>query len=282
MLQCTLMQDMPVGSDGPPTLVQPRLFSLKSTKQRAVLPKSEVLLLTSPTTTPGASLLLHHTLPEIRTTMKSFISLIWHRYWRPLATLLISSLTLVSLIFPATIYQQLTKLQARNGVQPTSQLAWGDWCNVINTGFGVRPTTNTGNALEDAFVWVKPGGECDVSFYAWDIGRTNVLTSYLGNFQLICRSLRLPLRSRRRTPALSPGWIMVPGLFRPTFGQCQPIFRSINTMTFVLNLEYYLLELCLKVVFFKNWASKCCHFLFNIHYSRKKLCIVYFMYIFIV
>lgn len=53
-------------------------------------------------------------------------------------------------------------------------------------------------------------------------------------------------------------------------------------MTFVLNLEYYLLELCLKVVFFKNQSSKCCHFLFNIHYSRKKLCIVYFMYIFIV
>jgi cellulose 1,4-beta-cellobiosidase len=50
---------------------------------------------------------------------------------------------------------------SRNGVQPTSQLAWGDWCNVINTGFGVRPTANTGNALEDAFVWVKPGGECD-------------------------------------------------------------------------------------------------------------------------
>lgn len=52
---------------------------------------------------------------------------------------------------------------ARNGVQPTEQLAWGDWCNVIGTGFGVRPTTDTGNDLEDAFVWVKPGGECDVS-----------------------------------------------------------------------------------------------------------------------
>jgi len=50
---------------------------------------------------------------------------------------------------------------SRNGVQPTSQLAWGDWCNVIGTGFGVRPTTNTGNALSDAFVWIKPGGECD-------------------------------------------------------------------------------------------------------------------------
>ncbi|KAJ5272510.1 hypothetical protein N7478_007635 [Penicillium angulare] len=50
---------------------------------------------------------------------------------------------------------------SRNGVQPTKQNAWGDWCNVIGTGFGVRPTTDTGNTLQDAFVWVKPGGECD-------------------------------------------------------------------------------------------------------------------------
>jgi cellulose 1,4-beta-cellobiosidase len=32
---------------------------------------------------------------------------------------------------------------------------------VKGTGFGVRPTTNTGDVLEDAFVWIKPGGECD-------------------------------------------------------------------------------------------------------------------------
>jgi cellulose 1,4-beta-cellobiosidase len=50
---------------------------------------------------------------------------------------------------------------SRNGVQPTKQNAWGDWCNVIGTGFGVRPTSNTGDPLEDAFVWIKPGGECD-------------------------------------------------------------------------------------------------------------------------
>jgi len=50
---------------------------------------------------------------------------------------------------------------SRNGVQPTAQLAWGDWCNLMGTGFGVRPTTNTGDSLVDAFVWVKPGGECD-------------------------------------------------------------------------------------------------------------------------
>nr|CDF76448.1 glycoside hydrolase 6 [Evansstolkia leycettana] len=54
-----------------------------------------------------------------------------------------------------------TGKSGRNGVQPTKQNAWGDWCNVIGTGFGVRPTTNTGDPLEDAFVWVKPGGESD-------------------------------------------------------------------------------------------------------------------------
>nr|ATQ35966.1 cellobiohydrolase [Talaromyces piceae] len=50
---------------------------------------------------------------------------------------------------------------SRNGVQPTKQQAWGDWCNVVGTGFGVRPTSETGSDLVDAFVWVKPGGESD-------------------------------------------------------------------------------------------------------------------------
>ncbi|KAJ7099854.1 glycoside hydrolase family 6 protein [Mycena crocata] len=48
----------------------------------------------------------------------------------------------------------------RNAVQGL-RLAWGDWCNVNGAGFGVRPTTSTGHALADAFVWVKPGGESD-------------------------------------------------------------------------------------------------------------------------
>ncbi|KAI3393428.1 hypothetical protein diail_4264 [Diaporthe ilicicola] len=38
---------------------------------------------------------------------------------------------------------------------------WGDWCNVNGAGFGVRPTSSTGDDLADAFVWVKPGGESD-------------------------------------------------------------------------------------------------------------------------
>ena len=40
-------------------------------------------------------------------------------------------------------------------------LKWGDWCNVNGAGFGVRPTTETGDTNTDAFVWVKPGGESD-------------------------------------------------------------------------------------------------------------------------
>ncbi|KAK3937436.1 glycoside hydrolase family 6 protein [Diplogelasinospora grovesii] len=50
---------------------------------------------------------------------------------------------------------------SRSGKQPTGQLQWGDWCNAIGTGFGTRPTSNTGLDIQDAFVWVKPGGECD-------------------------------------------------------------------------------------------------------------------------
>ncbi|KAF8315161.1 cellulase CEL6B [Clavulina sp. PMI_390] len=50
--------------------------------------------------------------------------------------------------------------QGRSGVQNIRN-AWGDWCNVNNAGFGMRPTTNTGSSYIDAIVWVKPGGECD-------------------------------------------------------------------------------------------------------------------------
>ncbi|KAK8112725.1 glycosyl hydrolase family 6 [Apiospora sp. TS-2023a] len=49
----------------------------------------------------------------------------------------------------------------RSGKQPTGQKEWGDWCNALGTGFGLRPSADTGSSLLDAFVWVKPGGECD-------------------------------------------------------------------------------------------------------------------------
>ncbi|KAF3922251.1 Exoglucanase-6A [Dactylellina cionopaga] len=51
--------------------------------------------------------------------------------------------------------------QSRSGKQPTGQIEWGDWCNALGTGFGQRPSANTGDPLVDAFVWIKPGGECD-------------------------------------------------------------------------------------------------------------------------
>ncbi|KAI0418420.1 hypothetical protein EKO27_g10090 [Xylaria grammica] len=49
----------------------------------------------------------------------------------------------------------------RSGHQPTGQNEWGDWCNAKGTGFGIRPSASTGSDLLDAFVWIKPGGECD-------------------------------------------------------------------------------------------------------------------------
>ncbi|KAG8829911.1 hypothetical protein FRC17_005801 [Serendipita sp. 399] len=50
--------------------------------------------------------------------------------------------------------------QGRSGVQ-NIRSAWGNWCNIKGAGFGMRPTTNTGNQYIDAIVWIKPGGECD-------------------------------------------------------------------------------------------------------------------------
>lgn len=58
--------------------------------------------------------------------------------------------------------RRLTDLcPGRSSVRPTQKSDWGDWCNVKGTGFGVRPTTETGDELEDAFVWIKRGGESD-------------------------------------------------------------------------------------------------------------------------
>ena len=36
-----------------------------------------------------------------------------------------------------------------------------DWCNPPARGIGLRPTTNTGNLLVDAYVWIKVPGESD-------------------------------------------------------------------------------------------------------------------------
>ncbi|KAG8918875.1 Beta-glucosidase cel3A, partial [Tulasnella sp. 417] len=50
--------------------------------------------------------------------------------------------------------------QGRSG-QQNLRVAWGDWCNIKGAGFGMHPTTSTPDAIIDAIVWVKPGGECD-------------------------------------------------------------------------------------------------------------------------
>jgi endoglucanase len=45
---------------------------------------------------------------------------------------------------------------SRNGLGPTADR---QWCNPPGRALGVKPTTNTGNSLVDAFIWAKdPGG----------------------------------------------------------------------------------------------------------------------------
>lgn len=47
---------------------------------------------------------------------------------------------------------------SRNGLGPTSD---NQWCNPPGRALGARATTNTGNALVDAFLWLKNPGESD-------------------------------------------------------------------------------------------------------------------------
>ncbi len=70
-----------------------------------------------------------------------------------------------------TLYAQAPFNQAAGTI---SKLAGGNWCNPPGSGVGARPTTVTGNALVDAFLWVKTVGESDGScdaaggVRAWD------------------------------------------------------------------------------------------------------------------
>jgi len=53
---------------------------------------------------------------------------------------------------------------SRNGQGPWTPPAYPDqqdWCNPPDRGLGVRPTAATGNALLDAYLWVKIPGESD-------------------------------------------------------------------------------------------------------------------------
>jgi endoglucanase len=48
----------------------------------------------------------------------------------------------------------------RNGLGPTAD---SQWCNPAGRALGTRPTTQTGNSLVDAFLWIKTPGESDGS-----------------------------------------------------------------------------------------------------------------------
>jgi len=58
---------------------------------------------------------------------------------------------------------------SRNGLGPWDFAAAGysdagsaqDWCNPPDRGLGIKPTTETGNDLVDAFLWIKVPGESD-------------------------------------------------------------------------------------------------------------------------
>lgn len=47
---------------------------------------------------------------------------------------------------------------SRNGVGPTAD---SQWCNPSGRALGQAPTTNTGNSLVDAYLWIKTPGESD-------------------------------------------------------------------------------------------------------------------------
>jgi endoglucanase len=49
---------------------------------------------------------------------------------------------------------------SRNGLGPTAD---NQWCNPADRGLGSGPTASTGNALIDAFLWIKKPGESDGS-----------------------------------------------------------------------------------------------------------------------
>jgi endoglucanase len=42
-----------------------------------------------------------------------------------------------------------------------------DWCNPPDRGLGLRPTADTGNALVDAYLWIKTPGESDGQCNRW-------------------------------------------------------------------------------------------------------------------
>lgn len=112
---------------------------------------------------------------------------------------------------------------ARNGVQGLRD-AWGDWCNVIGAGIGVRPTADTGEELADAFVWVKPAGESDGtsdssatrydSMCGLDDGERSSLLGLVEDVDANFYSLQ----------AISGGWRVEPAVLRGAPQERQPVF----------------------------------------------------------
>jgi endoglucanase len=45
-----------------------------------------------------------------------------------------------------------------------------EWCNPPQRGLGYRPTASTGQALVDAYLWIKPPGESDGLCHRWTDG----------------------------------------------------------------------------------------------------------------
>jgi Cellobiohydrolase A (1,4-beta-cellobiosidase A) len=80
-----------------------------------------------------------------------------------------SNITLSYAAYPAATTHFVIDT-GRNGLGPwdyrskyaTAAIAQ-DWCNPPGRGLGIAPTTNTGNALVDAYLWVKVPGESDGS-----------------------------------------------------------------------------------------------------------------------
>jgi hypothetical protein len=119
--------------------------------------------------------------------------------------------------------------QGRSGKQPTGQTLteWGEWCNQVGTGFGMRPTANTGDALVDAFVWIKPGGECDgtsdTTAARYDHHCVSIILPPTTNARPILTRMG-PLGFGLFPQAGSRGWSLVPGLLRAIASQRQPFF----------------------------------------------------------
>jgi len=91
------------------------------------------------------------------------------------------------------------------------RLEWGDWCNVNGAGFGVRPTSSTGDSLTDAFVWIKPGGESDgtsdttATRYDSFCGHADGMLTCRFQFMNLCANMTFSFQTFSRSRTMAPG-----------------------------------------------------------------------------